>query len=139
MSRYWNQNRSNFRTGESPSHSRAAQNVCDIVDNVAFFFTTQREVISFPDGYQHEFDIIIRKFNYGITHFVEIGWFDDSKHGFKSAFAPNKSQQENDGIVEGHAKEWYPKVMFVRINKDDTKYPAFILGKKCLFIHKFID
>lgn len=130
-----------FRSGEPESHKSAAQKVCDIVDGIKFFFTSQREVIKFPDKYEHEFDIIIRnqKEDWRITHFVEIGfWGDDSKHQFKTAFAPNRGQQKNDGIVEGHVKEYYPNAIFVRINKKDCDYPEFILSQKCLCMYNFI-
>jgi hypothetical protein len=123
-----------FRKGEPDSHKIAANNVCNIVEKIPLFFCVQREVIAFPDGYEHEFDIIIRHFEKGITHFAEIGYFgDDSRHQ-----PGNKTQMIKDGIAFDHVSKEYPNARYVRINKNDTYYPSFVLGHKCLCIYDFV-
>lgn len=111
-----------FRNGEPPSHVKAANNVCIAVEKIPLFFCSQREVIPFPDGYEHEFDIVIRHMQKGITHFVEIGYFgDDSRHQ-----PGNKSQMIKDGIAFDHVMTEYPQAKYIRLNKDDTYFEKYV-------------
>jgi hypothetical protein len=124
-----------FRKGEPSSHVKAANNVCLAVEKIPLLFCSQREVISFPDGYEHEFDIIVRHMERGIVYFIEIGYFgDDTRHQIG-----NKSQMIKDGIAFDHVQKEYPNARYHRINKDDTYYPNFVLGSKCLCIYDLLS
>ena len=122
-----------FRKGEPQSHIDSAQIVCNFIDELnPPYFTNQREDFEFPDGFKHQFDIIVRKTNDDnpeasvITHFVEIGDVgDDSKHQL-----PHKSQLINDGVAKSHVEIYYRSAKYLKINKGDSFYRMFVLRKK---------
>jgi len=110
-----------FKKGEPPSHKDSAQSVCDIVEEELEYLSTQRKTIVFPDGYKHEFDIVVSR----ITNFVEIGDVgDDSKHN-----PGHKSQLINDGVAKAHVEEYFPEARYVKINKDDAFYKDWVHSK----------
>jgi hypothetical protein len=110
-----------FRKGEPDSHKDSAQSVCDIVEADPYYLSIQRKTIVFPDGYKHEFDIVVNR----ISHFVEIGDVgDDSKHQL-----PHKSQLINDGVAQAHVEEYFPESRYVKINKDDAFYKEWVHSK----------
>lgn len=81
----------------------------------------QRETIRFPDGYEHEFDIVVTK----IKYVVEIGdTGDDSKHN-----PGHKSQLINDGVAKAHVEDYIPGAKYVKINKDDSYYEDWVKKK----------
>lgn len=109
------------RGGEPQSHKDSADAVCDIVAEHPQFVTVQRKTIIFPDGYKHEFDVVVAE----ITNLVEIGDVgDDSKHNMG-----HKSQMINDGIAQAHVEEYLPHVKYVKINKDDAFYSSWVISK----------
>jgi len=110
-----------FKKGEPPSHKKSAQAVCNTVETDIAYLTVQRKTITFPDGYRHEFDIVVSK----ITHFVEIGDVgDDSKHN-----PGHKSQLINDGVAKAHVEKYFPESRYVKINKDDAYYEQWVHSK----------
>lgn len=88
-------------------------------------FTRQREDFEFPDGYKHQFDIVVRKENAigsTIIKFIEIGDVgDDSKHQL-----PHKSQLINDGIAKAHVEQYYPDAKYMKLNKEDVFYRKWL-------------
>jgi hypothetical protein len=127
MSTHWNQSRSNLpRRGEPPSHMDSAQAVCNFVNEIPGYTAKQRKEIKFPDGYKHQFDIIVRNSDGKITHFVEVGDVgDDSKHQL-----PHKDQLINDGVAKAHVEEYYPSTKYLKINKEDCFHKYWVLKKK---------
>jgi hypothetical protein len=110
-----------MKTGEPESHRDSANSVCNIVELDPEFLSVQRKTIVFPDGYRHEFDIVVSR----ITHFIEIGDVgDDSKHN-----PGHKSQLINDGVAQSHIEEYFPESKYVKINKDDAFYKEWVHSK----------
>lgn len=110
-----------MKTGEPQTHKDSANSVCKIIESDIETVSTQRRVIEFPDGYRHEFDVVISR----ITHVIEVGDIgDDSKHN-----PGHKSQLINDGIAKAHIEKYMPNVKYVKINKDDCHYPFWVSSK----------
>lgn len=110
-----------MKTGEPVSHKDSANSVCNIVESDPDYLSYQRKTIVFPDGYRHEFDIVVSR----ITHFVEIGDVgDDSKHN-----PGHKSQLINDGVAKAHIEEYYPDSKYMKVNKDDAFYKDWVKDK----------
>jgi hypothetical protein len=110
-----------FRGGEPPSHIAAAAIVSRFVEEYKQFIAKQRHVIEFPDGYKHEYDIVVGK----ITHVIEIGDIgDDTKHQL-----PHKQQLINDGVAKSHIEDNLECVKYIKINKMDSFYKEWVKKK----------
>jgi hypothetical protein len=95
--------------------------VCDTVETDPIYLVTQRKTVVFPDGYKHEFDVVVSK----VIRFVEIGDVgDDSKHN-----PGHKSQLINDGVAKAHVEKYFPDAKYIKINKDDAHYGGWVIKK----------
>jgi len=105
MTKYWNQNRSTFRTGEPIDHKKAKNFVAKALRTVNLDVHCEYPLVdSIVPPYKHNYDIVA----FGNVYVIEID--DPNLHS-----KPKKIR--NDKIAQAHAEDNFNNLTFIRLNK----------------------